>query len=139
MNPQQFQYTQAQGFPGLLCGLPYIPITLSHGENTMPVSGLVDSGSTVNVIPYDIGIRLGLTWGVQHLPLDTAGTLWGAPAYAVILIGEVKPFPPVRLVFAWSQKPSNKVPLILGQMNFFQQFRVTFDGCDGTFEVEPYS
>ena len=54
MNTQQFQYTQAQGFPGLLCGLPYIPIALSHGENTVTVSGLVDSGSTVNVIPHDI-------------------------------------------------------------------------------------
>lgn len=135
MTGQQFSYQQAQGFPGLQSGLPYLPLTLIHHEHTVTSPALVDSGATVNVLPHDIGLDLGLTWGKSTLPLAGEGFLRGLPTYGVLLRGTVHPFPSVRLVFAWSQRTSQEIPLILGQMNFFHLFKVTFDGKAGTFEI----
>ena len=58
MTVQRFPYTVIKGFSGLKSGLPIIPITLSHEDRVVKVPGLVDSGSTVSVLPYDVG---GLT------------------------------------------------------------------------------
>ncbi len=138
MSPERFSYLQAQGFPGLKSGLPYLPLTLRTLTQAVTVSALVDSGATVNVLPHDVGLRLGLRWERQMLNLAPVGFLRGAPAYGVKLIGEIAAFPPVNLVFAWTQKTSQELPVILGQMNFFQEFRVIFDGKENTFEVMPY-
>ncbi|ETW98999.1 MAG: hypothetical protein ETSY1_16620 [Candidatus Entotheonella factor] len=40
--------------------LAYLPITLSHESFTLAVAGLLDTGSTVNVLPCPIGLQLGL-------------------------------------------------------------------------------
>ena len=42
--------------------LPYLPLTLSTGQSTSMVSGLLDTGATVNVLPYPLGLQLGLIW-----------------------------------------------------------------------------
>lgn len=40
--------------------LPYIPLTLINQNVTASVLGLLDTGATVNVLPYRVGIQLGL-------------------------------------------------------------------------------
>jgi hypothetical protein len=42
--------------------LPKIPITLSHAEFSVSASALLDTGSTVNLLPYDVGLQWGLIW-----------------------------------------------------------------------------
>ena len=37
--------------------LPRIPITLSYTNSSISVNALLDSGSTVNLLPYDIGLQ----------------------------------------------------------------------------------
>ena len=133
--------TEPQGFPYTAAGttwrggLPFLPITLLHGDQRLEVFALVDSGATVNVLPYDVGLDLGLAWEEQDFALDVVGVLRGSPAYGVLLSGEIGAFPPVRLAFAWTRKTSDEVPVILGQVNFFQEFRVSFDGRGQTFEL----
>lgn len=51
-SPIRFAYSE----PGLLA---YLPITLSHESDSLAVSALLDTGSTVNVLPYPIGLQLG--------------------------------------------------------------------------------
>jgi hypothetical protein len=86
---------------------------------------------------FDVGLQLGLVWEAQDFPLEVAGVLRGAPAYGVLLTGEIKPFPAIRLAFAWTKKSSKEIRVILGQANFFQEFKVSFDGKDQTFELAP--
>lgn len=132
-GPERFSYSQpVQGPKG---GLPFVRITLVYGHQMIDVSGLIDSGATVNVLPYDVGLQLGLVWEEQDLPLDVVGVLRGSPAYGVLVTGKIEAFPPVRLAFAWTRKASEDVPVILGQVNFFQEFRVSFDGKAQTFEL----
>lgn len=42
-----------------------------------------------------------------------------------------------KLVFAWSRL--DDVPTILGQMNFFQTFKVLLIGAEKTFDIALYS
>ena len=43
-------------------GLPFVDITLTHEDYVISRSTLVDSGSTINVLPYEDGLDLGLSW-----------------------------------------------------------------------------
>lgn len=47
----------------------------------------------------------------------------------------IEPFSPLRLAFAWIDKPSTEVRVLLGQVNFFQEFDVHFYGRDKAFEI----
>jgi len=98
---------------------------------------LLDTGSTVNVLPYPVGLQLGLVWEQQTTPVRLTGNLVRLSARGVIISGQVESFPPVELVFAWTQ--STDVPVILGQVNFFMEFDVCFFGSQSAFEVKPRS
>lgn len=117
MNAKRFTYTQSAAFSELDSGLPFIQISLIRGERTILVPALVDSGASISVLPYDIGLQLGLEWENQSYPLDLTIFLQGAQAYGVALTGKIDPFPAVPLAFAWVQR--SDVRLIPGQMNFF--------------------
>lgn len=137
MIAQQFQYTRPKAFPGIKIGAPLLPITLSHRSQALPVYGLIDSGSTVSVLPYDFGLELGLIWEEQTIPTPLTGSLKKAPAWGVVIVGQVPPFAPVPLKFAWTKVTSDKVPVLLGQINFLQEFDVCLSGSQQVFEIAP--
>ena len=115
--------------------LAYVPITLSHGTHVLAVVGLLDTGSTVNVLPYPLGLQLGFMWEQQTTQVHLTGSLARLPARGVIVSGQVASFPPVELAFAWTQ--ATDVPMILGQVNFFMEFDVCFFRSQAAFEVNP--
>lgn len=115
--------------------LPYLPLTLLNGSATVALSGLLDTGATVNVLPYPIGIQLGLVWAQQTTSVQLTGNLAQAPARAVVLSATIAALPPVRLAFAWTELTS--VPLLLGQVNFFLEFDVCFFRAQSVFEIRP--
>jgi hypothetical protein len=55
--------------------MPLIDIQLSSGSNGLVVSSLVDSGASLNILPFDVGIELGLVWEQQTFPIDLGGGL----------------------------------------------------------------
>lgn len=137
MTPQRFQYIKPSAFPGIQIGLPLIPITLINNSRSVSVYALIDSGSTVSVLPYDLGLQLGLIWEEQTIPTPLVGSLKDAPAWGVQITGQVTPFASVLLKFAWTQITSDGVPVLLGQMSFFQAFDVWFSGSQQIFEIAP--
>jgi hypothetical protein len=58
-------------------------------------------------------------------------------ARAILVTAIVGQWAPVRLAFAWTQ--NNKVPVILGQVNFFMEFDVCFFRSQSLFEIKPHS
>ena len=132
MSAQQFQYTPTPPFSG---GMPLLDMMLSHGDHALQVSALVDSGASLNLLPYDIGLHLGFRWEDQRLPIPTGGLLRGAEAYAVLVHCHIDSFPPLDLAFAWTHKPSHEVRVLLGQVNFFQHFDVHFYGSQHFFKI----
>jgi hypothetical protein len=137
---KRFHYTESQGMAGIPGMLPFVSATLlrintaqsiTH-RRTLPV--LVDSGSTVNVLPFDIGESLGFHW--ENCPeTPFIGRVRGVPALGVDLFVKVAGFPPKRFAFGWSAKPSTDMPCIFGQTNFFDEFYVDFRKPLGYFEI----
>lgn len=116
--------------------MPVLPLELRHSSGEIiQAHGLLDSGATVNVLPYSLGIRLGAVWEAQTTRVQLTGNLAAHEARALLLEARVADFPPARLVFAWSR--SDTVPVLLGQMNFFDHFDVCFHRSRLEFEVEP--
>ncbi len=124
---------EAGSFDGSL--LPHLPITLSRETYVLAASGLLDTGSAVNVLPYATGHQLGLSWEEQTTPVRLTGNIERLPARGVIVTGRVATFPPVELAFAWTR--STEVSVILGQVNFFMEFDVCFFRSRSAFEVSP--
>jgi len=113
--------------------LPTIPITLSHAGFSVSANALLDTGSAVNLLPYDIGLRLGVIWEEQTVRLPLAGNLAKVEARGVFVYVQIGNLEPVRLAFAWAQ--SSQMPLILGQTNFFREFDVCFQISRCTIEI----
>jgi hypothetical protein len=62
------------------------------------LSGLLDTGSTVNVLPFEMGLRLRAVWERQRLSVPLGGNLARFEARALVLRANVAQFPSVELV-----------------------------------------
>jgi len=130
----RFPYVAANNESATLT--PRLDMTLAHGEKSLEVFGLVDSGSTVNVLPYSLGIALGSDWNSQPVVPGLAGSLRDVEVRAVDVFAfhrELTTHHPIRLIFAWAK--SDNVPVIFGQMNFFIESNVCFYRSQSVFEV----
>lgn len=79
--------------------LPLLPMRLKI-QNSIKVFGLIDSGASVNVLPYDVGIALGAIWDetIANIPIrGVFGELRALPVFATAQIGN---FASIRLAFA---------------------------------------
>nr|WP_309695644.1 hypothetical protein [Armatimonas sp.] len=122
-EPVAFPFVDANpNLPGSSL-IPILPLTLSHQGQHFSVTGMLDTGASINVLPYNLGLELGLIWEDQHHPITLAGNLAQIPARGVVITATVASFPPVRL--------------LLGQVNFFQEFNVCFFRSQALFEVMP--
>ena len=131
----RFKYSTTDPSQDEFDALPRLPLVLRYNNRQIEVIGLVDSGATVNVLPYDVGLQLGAAWEDRKATLRLAGSLGKRPAMPLFVMAQVGEYAPVRLAFAWVA--SNDVPLILGQTNFFLEFEVCFNRSSLEFEVKP--
>lgn len=133
---QSFRYVPRDSAAGNASLAPMLPLTLT-GSQSVSTSGLVDSGAAVNVLPFAVGVQLGLDWDQQARSVELSGNLASVEARVVVLSAVVGSSPSVRLAFAWAR--TDAVPVILGQVNFFMEFDVCFYRSRGLFEVRPSS
>ncbi|MEH2455782.1 retroviral-like aspartic protease [Nostoc sp.] len=134
-NPQRFSFTEGYDTFGVADALPKLPLILTYRNSSVDVSGLLDTGASVSVLPYSIGVQLGAIWEEQTISVMLAGNLALVEARGLLISAQIGSFEPVRLVFAWSL--SNDVPLLLGRMNFFLEFDVCFYRSQLVFDVCP--
>ncbi len=135
MNSVRLAYNRLESGQAMASELAYLPLVLTTVAGSVEMQGLLDTGSTVNVLPYPVGLALGFSWEDQTIPITLTGSLARTPAYGVIVTARVASFAPVELAFAWTQAAN--VPLILGQVNFFMEFEVCFFRAQAAFEVKP--
>lgn len=137
----RFHYNDAPGLTGAPEGLPFIELTLYYIGNdprlrkTLTVPALVDSGSTVNALPRDVGERFGLNWQESRGILKPGGMVYGHDSLSLKLWAKVPGLKPRELGFAWSELPSTQLRVLLGQVNFFDEFFVDFRKPRGYFEI----
>jgi hypothetical protein len=128
-------YSQLTGPRGEVILRPLLPIRLALDDVTVEMTGLLDTGADINVLPYQAGLALGADWEKQPLLATLSGNLAQHEAKGIMLSGTVGVFAPVPLVFAWTR--NEQVPLILGQVNLFQEFDICFFRAEGAFEIVP--
>ncbi|WP_017295011.1 aspartyl protease family protein [Geminocystis herdmanii] len=133
-NSQRFFYQQVNQTIGEASYLPFLPITLINNNQTLLASGLLDTGATVNVLPYHFGENLGLDWDSQKISINLTGNLANYEAKAVLLKGQINNFPSVKLAFAWTK--ADNISIILGQVNFFLEFDICFYRSQLFFDVK---
>jgi hypothetical protein len=133
VDAQKFLYKIIDSTLGMVDRMAYLPLTLSLNGQFLNAEGLLDTGASVNVLPYELGLQLGLSWENETLSVLLAGNLARFEARAVIVDAQVSSFPIVNLAFAWTQ--ATDIPLILGQANFFFEFDVCFFRARSEFEV----
>ncbi|MCY2963665.1 MAG: hypothetical protein NT069_08460 [Planctomycetota bacterium] len=131
---QQFPFVSRDPSLGTASLTPMLPLILI-GRQNVATPGLVDSGAAINVLPYALGIQLGLDWDQQTKKVELSGNLAAVEARVVVLSVTFGTFAPVRLAFAWAKTDS--VPVILGQVNFFLEFDVCFFRSRSQFEIRP--
>lgn len=132
----RFRYSTTNPSQNEFDSLPRLPLLLYRSDgSTIEALGLVDSGATINVLPYEIGINLGAVWDNNRAIIQLAGNLSQQSAMPFFVNVKIANYTPVRLAFAWVNKAN--VPLILGQTNFFLEFDVCFYRSKLEFEVKP--
>ena len=133
IESQSFPFLEAKDNYGDVDVVPSLPLTLTYGQNSIAVSGLLDTGASVNVLPYSVGRELGAVWEEQSFSVQLAGNLATGEAKGLVVSAQIGDFQPVTLVFAWSQ--TDDVPILLGRMNFFLEFDVCFYRSRSLFDL----
>lgn len=135
-DPKRFSFSAAAGATREASSLPFLPLSLQLGNGTpLRVEGLLDTGATVSVLPYSVGLQLGAVWSDGAQAVRLTGNLAQFEARALLLNAQVAEFGPVRLAFAWTR--ADEVPLLLGQVNFFMEFDVCFYRSRYAFDIRP--
>ncbi len=133
----RFHYSTTDPSQNEFDSLPRVPIILRREGRTVESLGLVDSGATINVMPYELGLQLGAIWEDSRAIIQLAGNLGNQPAIPFFAMAQVGEIAPIQLAFAWTRSPN--APLILGQANFFMEFDVCFYRSKMEFKVKPKS
>jgi hypothetical protein len=74
-NAQRFNFQPKTDLLGMIDYVPYLPLRLTYQNQYLDVMGLLDTGASVNILPYQIGLRLGAIWEKQTISIPLAGNL----------------------------------------------------------------
>lgn len=74
-NAEHYPFINADTTLGEAGFRPYLPITFVNQQHSMAISALLDTGATVNVLPYSVGLDLGCIWERQTTTLSLTGNL----------------------------------------------------------------
>ena len=130
---ERFSYTAVSVAGGVQRLRPILSVVFSTSERRITFPCLVDSGADINVLPYSLGLALGLNWESTPAGPILGGKFLQTETRLIVLPTQIGKSSLVDLVFAWISVDIG--PVILGQMNFFKEFNVCFLGSDDAFEL----
>ncbi len=131
----RYPFLPRGGANGPLDLVPLLPACLSRNGIEVDVVGLVDSGATFSVLPYDVGALFGVDWNLLPNSLSIGGVGRRVPAKMLSLEMTFGPIGPVVQSFAWIS--DNSMPVIFGLVTFFLSVDVFFYRTRGYFEIQP--
>ncbi len=107
-NGERYPFVPLDAILGEASFRPCLPLTLVYQQSSVMTSGLLDTGASVNVLPYSVGIELGYVWERQTTALSLMGNLAQYEARVVLVQAVVGQFNPVQLAFAWTQAATQR-------------------------------
>ncbi len=135
LDGQRYLFTERTDNFGRSVIMLYLPLTHTLGDRSLEAIALLDTGASVNVLPYEIGFQLGAVWEHQTVSIPLSGNLAQSNSRGLVVSGTILQFSPVLLAFAWTEM--RDTPIILGHMNFFAEFNVCFYRHELAFEICP--
>ena len=104
---------------------PVAEVTLEYKDQTVEVVMYIDSGADITMVPLEVGKALGLKQEPNDEILEIKGVSGSGVPYIlkkanIILNGEK-----LKIHLAWAL--IEEVPLLLGRMDIFPKFKITFD------------
>ena len=84
-NAQRFNFTEGFDGFGVPDALPQLPISLTYQDRSVEFSALLDTGASVNVLPYSAGVQLGAIWEEQTTSVILAGNLASIEARGLLV------------------------------------------------------
>ncbi|MCA0457198.1 MAG: hypothetical protein LCI00_24715 [Chloroflexi bacterium] len=137
-QPLRIPYSGVGNATQAISLMPRLSMRLFLGNQYADVTGLVDSGASVNVLPYTVGLTLGADWNSQPQLASLGGNLSVTEVRALAVMAyhpELTDDMGTELLFAWTR--TDNAPLIFGQINFFLQFDLCFFRSEQVFEITP--
>lgn len=104
MKEAVFSYQKIDAFSMM----PIIPLRLEHGVSEINTEALIDSGASVNVMPYQIG----LDWNACPVGTSLAGNLSAKETRLVVVQAFIADLSKVKLGFVWVKSDHSR--LLLG-------------------------
>jgi hypothetical protein len=100
MSVESFPYIDRNPASAGVDLMPDLPILLRHQSQAISAVALVDSGASISVLPYSLGVQLGFDWKAQKAAISLGRTLAGLAARGIVVEAVVGQFPAARLAFA---------------------------------------
>jgi hypothetical protein len=100
---EQFPYLNLAPTSGASGFRPYLPVTLTHQQSSIDALALLDTGASINVLPYALGLDLGYLWERQTTTINLTGNLANYEARVIVAELSIGSWEPIELVFAWTQ------------------------------------
>jgi hypothetical protein len=70
LNAQRFNFTEGFDTFGVPDALPQLPLSLTYRDSSTEVLALLDTGASVDVLPYSVGVQLGAIWEEQRRKIE---------------------------------------------------------------------
>ena len=104
---------------------PVADVVLEYKNQTVEVIMYIDSGADITMIPLETGKAIGLKQKPEDEILEIKGVSGSGVPYilkkATIILNGKK----LKIRLAWAL--IEEVPLLLGRMDIFPKFKITFD------------
>jgi hypothetical protein len=126
-----FKYVIQQGIK-----LPLVPIKLSRLDKTIPILALIDSGSQMSVIHFEIGNQLGLKFrGEEGKMTGVGGKETKLCMHKLDVEIADKNF---KFKFGLPARRSDTPFTILGRDSIFENFEIKFRQKESKFALSDY-
>jgi hypothetical protein len=99
-NAERYPFLAGDPTLGEASFRPYLLFTLLYQQSSITASALLDTGASVNVLPYSVGVELGYDWERQTAALSLTGNLAQYEARVALVQAIVGQSEPVQLIFA---------------------------------------
>lgn len=135
----QFDYTKIpstnSAYPFFLH--PLLDIRLHRGSASYPLRGHLDTGADQTLMHKDIADALYIDWksGIKSFTRGITGGM--VPIYIHELELEIVAFPGVKIRSSIGFIGSGNVGVLLGQLGFFEHYKITFERYQSIFHIEP--
>ncbi len=135
----EFPYTKfkvsIKNFPSELY-IPLLDVTFIHGVKNISTKGLLDSGANITLMNKEWAKALGIDWkkGMQSSAYGIIGK--PVPIYIHQLEIEINKISNSRKQTNVAFIDSPNIGILLGQIGFFDKFKVTFEYSEKTFQIQ---